>query len=206
MLKSPHFVSGDRAVLRTLVDDYPFATIVSNTSRGLVASHYPVMWESRDDEVTLVTHFGRPDEETHELVAGPVLVIVQGPHAYISPKWYPAGQFVPTWNHVTAHLQCDPELLDADENFAVLERLVDKFEGAGGTALRDHDAAARSIATGTVGVRLRVRSVEMLEKLSQNKPAPVVASVIDALAKRPNDLNQQLVDAMRSANADRLGG
>ena len=57
-----------------------------------------------------------------------VLVIIQGAHGYISPGWYDNDEFVPTWNHATAHLYGTPEILSDEENFRVLSHLVDHFE------------------------------------------------------------------------------
>ena len=112
-----------------------------------------------------------------------MLVIVQGAHGYISPGWYAEGDFVPTWNHVTAHLYGVPEILSDEENYAVLERLVDHFEERMPHPVSlDVDAdAARHIATGTVGLRIRVARFDARLKLSQNKAPEVRASIIGAL-------------------------
>lgn len=40
-------------------------------------------------DITVLSHFGRPDDDLHELGRHQVLVIVQGPHDYVSPSWYP---------------------------------------------------------------------------------------------------------------------
>ncbi|WP_456845379.1 FMN-binding negative transcriptional regulator [Cellulomonas sp. P5_C6] len=203
MLQNPKFATDDPRALRALVEGYPWATLVSSTDGGLVASHYPMLWEeTADDSMSLVTHLGRPDELNHRLDGSDVLVIVQGPHAYISTRWYPEGQFAPTWNHVTAHLTCRPEALSADENFAVLSRLVEHFEGTGEGArlLPSYDGPARAMARGTVGLRLHVRSFRMLEKLSQNKPPEVVAVVAAELERRPFDLHAALAAEMRRVN------
>ena len=58
-----------------------------------------------------------------------MLVVVQGPHDYVSSSWYAEGDDIPTWNHVTAHLYGVPEILSDEENFAVLSSLTDHFEG-----------------------------------------------------------------------------
>ena len=203
MLQNPKFATDDPAALRALVDGYPWATLVSSTDSGLAASHYPMLWEDRgDDAISLVTHLGRPDELNHRLDGSDVLVIVQGPHAYISTSWYPEGQFVPTWNHVSAHLTCRPEVLTAEENYAVLCRLVEHFEGTGEGArlLPAFDGPARAVARGTVGVRLHVESFRMVEKLSQNKPPEVVERLVEELEQRPFDLHAALAAEMRRAN------
>ena len=141
----------------------------------------PGAWSrTATDGITLVSHFGRPDETLHELGQHEILVIVQGPHDYVSPSWYPPGDLVPTWNHVTAHLYGTPEILSDDENYAMLARLTDHFEHdrPGGRSLDEDEEGTRRIAKGTVGLRLRVTRFDARAKLSQNKQPDVVQDVI----------------------------
>ncbi len=184
MRRTPHFLMTDPEEVRRLVRANPWATFVSATGAGVVASHYPVLLEeptaedpdaADPDSIVLVSHVGRPDEELHELGRHELLVIVQGPHGYVSPGWYPEGQVVPTWNHVTAHLYGTPELLDAEENYRVLEAMVDRFEAPmpEPRALHLDAEGTRRLALGTVGLRLRVTRFDARAKLSQNKPAEV---------------------------------
>ena len=79
-----HAVS-DEQVVRTLIAENPWATIVSAASAGLVASHYPVLLDD-SDELGILIHVGRADAEIHGFGSGEVLVIVAGPHGYISPS------------------------------------------------------------------------------------------------------------------------
>lgn len=184
MRQTPHFIASDIVEIKRLIRENPWATIVSNTAAGMVASHYPVILEEHTgDVVSIVSHFGRPDEQAHELGRHEVLVIIQGPHGYISPGWYPAGQFVPTWNHVTAHLWGTPEILTDDENFRVLGELVDAFEKRmpEPTSLQADEVTARVVARGTVGLRLRVTRFDARLKLSQNKAPEVVDRIVDEL-------------------------
>ncbi|MEO8528952.1 MAG: FMN-binding negative transcriptional regulator, partial [Pseudolysinimonas sp.] len=112
MRNTPHFLLTDPAEVKRLIRENPWMTYVSPTSHGLVSSHYATLLEETDDDtISIVSHFGRPDEQAHELGSHEVLVIVQGPHGYITPNWYAEGDFVPTWNHVTAHLYGTPEIL-----------------------------------------------------------------------------------------------
>ena len=82
----------------------PWMTLVSSTADGLVASHYAVLLDEDRDDLTIVGHVGRPDDLIHELGEHELLVVVQGPHGYISPGWYGDAASVPTWNFVSAHL------------------------------------------------------------------------------------------------------
>ncbi|WP_277959958.1 MULTISPECIES: FMN-binding negative transcriptional regulator [Frigoribacterium] len=186
MRHTPTFVLSDVDEVKRLIHENPWATIVSHTAAGLVASHYPVVLEQDDADpgaIVLVSHVGRPDERSHELGEHEVMVIVQGPHGYVSPGWYPAEQIIPTWNHVTAHLWGTPEILSDDENFRVLGELVDHFERVmpEPSTLTLDDEGSRRVAKGTVGIRLRVTRFDARAKLSQNKAPEVVDRIVDEL-------------------------
>lgn len=199
MRRTPHYLLDDVDEVKRLVRENPWATIVSNTSTGLVASHYPVVLEEDAEGISIVSHVGRPDEELHELGQHEVMVIIQGPHGYVSPGWYENSEFVPTWNHVTAHLYGTPELLSDEENFRVLGDLVDYFEQRREepVSLTIDEESARRIAIGTVGLRLRVTRFDARAKLSQNKSPKVVGRIIEALENDPHFAQPALAEEMR---------
>lgn len=196
MRHTPRYLMTDPNEVKRLIREHPWATFVSPTSSGLVASHYPVLLEEGDD-LTVLSHFGRPDDTLHELGRHEILVIVAGPHDYVSPSWYEPGDLVPTWNHVTAHLYGRPEILAEEENYAVLSRLTDHFEQhqPGGRSLGADVEGTRRTAKGTVGLRLRIDRFDARAKLSQNKGPEVVENVIAHLEER----NPALADEMRRA-------
>lgn len=202
MRYTPHYLLTDPEEVKRLIRENPWATIVSSTSNGIVASHYPVLLEEDADGISIVSHVGRPDERLHELGRHELLVIIQGPHGYISPGWYESDDFVPTWNHVTAHLYGTPELLSDDENFAVLGHLVDHFEQRmpQPMSLRIDETEARHIATGTVGLRLRVTRFDARLKLSQDKEVDVVERIIGNLESDGPYSSAALSAEMRRAN------
>ena len=192
MRYTPTFALTEIAEIKRLIRENPWATLVSHTDAGgLVASHYPVILEenaqSPEEDIVLVSHVGRPDEQLQELGRHDLLIIVQGPHGYISPGWYDANPAVPTWNFVTAHLTGTPELLRDDENLRVLDRLVDHFEDRMPDPRRLNGTAANSvyaarIVQGTVGFRLRVTRFTAKNKMSQNRPAETVERIISELS------------------------
>ncbi len=202
MRHTPHFLMTDVDEVRRLIGANPWATIVSHTGAGLVASHYPVLLDTSadagPDEIVLVSHVGRPDEVAHELGQHEVLVVFQGPHGYVSPAWYPPAQFVPTWNHVTAHCWGTPEILSDEENFRVLGELVDHFERPmpEPVSLDVDEATARRIALGTVGIRIRVSRFDARAKLSQNKAPEVVERIIAGLRADGPYASAALADEM----------
>ena len=209
MRYTPHYLLTDESEVKRLIRENPWATIVSNsTSKGLVASHYPVVLEEDAEGISIVSHVGRPDERAHELGEHEVLVIIQGAHGYVSPGWYEDDEFVPTWNHATAHLYGTPEILSDDENFQVLSNLVDHFEKRmpEPVSLQIDEDAARHIATGTVGIRIRVTRFDARLKLSQNKSPEVVERIIGALEGDGPYSSQPLADEMRRFYENGHGG
>jgi transcriptional regulator len=204
--KTPHYTTTDEAEIKRLIRENPWMTFVSNTSNGLIASHYATLMEEDADGISIVSHFGRPDELLHELGQHEMLVIVQGPHGYISPGWYAVGDFVPTWNHVTAHLYGTPEILSDDENFEILQRLVDHFEGPmpQPVSLDYDEERARRIAKGTVGLRIRVERIDARLKLSQNKKSEVRATIIEGLRGDGPYAHPGLADEMDRLELGRL--
>ncbi len=210
MRKTPAYITEDVDVVKRLIRENPWMTFVSNTSNGLVASHYATLLEEPrpddPDRISIVSHFGRPDEQLHELGQHEMLVIVQGPHGYISPGWYAEGDFVPTWNHVTAHLYGTPEILSDDENFTILQRLVDHFEAPmpAPVSLDYDEEKARRIAKGTVGLRIRVERIDARLKLSQNKTPEVRSTIIDALHGDGPYAHPGLGSEMERVEMDRL--
>ncbi|WP_203579599.1 FMN-binding negative transcriptional regulator [Microbacterium hibisci] len=183
MRQNPSFAMADVGEIRRLIEQNPWVTIVSSSDAGLVASHYAVLLDADRDDLTIVGHVGKPDDLIHGLGERELLVVVQGPHGYISPGWYGDTQSVPTWNFVSAHLSGVPEILSPEENLAVLERLVARFEsGMPQPRLmweppNDPDFVRR-LERGTVGFRLTPTKVVGKRKLSQNKPDEVVETVI----------------------------
>jgi transcriptional regulator len=186
MRQNPSFVLGDPDEIKRLIRENPWATLVSNTASGLVASHYPVLVDESSDELAIVSHVGKPDDQVLELGQHELLVIIQGPHGYISPSWYDPKPAVPTWNFIVAHLTGVPEILSDEENYRVLGSLVDHFEDRMPEPRRmegtpENAEYASRISTGTVGFRLTPTHVVAKNKLSQNRPAETVDRIIVGL-------------------------
>jgi transcriptional regulator len=198
-----HAVDDERAV-RALIAENPWATIVSHSESGLVASHYPVLLDDRSDQLAVLSHVGRPDEEVHRLGTSEVLLIVAGQHGYISPSWYIEDDRVaPTWNFSVAHCYGVPEILDPEENLRVLTRLVDHFEQRVEEPFElDPELGAR-VAKGTVGIRLPITRFVCKVKMSQDKDPQTQKQVLEALRGPGHYRQPELADEMERALAPR---
>lgn len=209
MIRTSDYEIRDEARVRDLVGAHGWATLVSVGDDGApVASHLPVLLEDTPpgEPMSLLSHVGRPDEVLHGLDSGrESLLIVQGPHGYVSPGWYGTSPAVPTWDYVAVHLWCAVELLGPEETYAVLSDTVDRYE-----AVRPHpvrlprvEEYARRIAQGAAGFRLRVVRWQGKAKLSQDKPRPVVERVAAALESDPRHAQPDLAAEVRAELARR---
>lgn len=182
MRHNPFHAETDVAVVRRLIAENPWATIVSLGTDELVASHYPVLLDDSTSELAIVTHVGRPDEKLHGFGSDELLLIVAGPHGYVSPSWYVEGDTqAPTWNFSVAHCYGVPQTLDERANLRVLTRLVEHFEQHVEHPVRlDQELGAR-LAKGTVGFRLPITRFVCKVKMSQDKDPRSQRQVLDAL-------------------------
>jgi transcriptional regulator len=208
MRHNPDYALDDEDAVKALIREHPWATMVSATADGLVASHYPFLLDEDADGIVLLSHVGRPDEQLHRLGETELLVIFYGPTGYVSPSWYLLPTAVPTWDFATVHAYGVPEILSADENLRVLERLVDHFERPLPNPFRmratlENERYAERIVHGTVGFSLRVTRFEGKDKMSQDKPAEVVERIVDALRQEGPYRNPALADriALTAAGA-----
>jgi transcriptional regulator len=197
MRANPHHFSDDPEVVRRLIRENPWAILVSANDGELIASHYPILLDEEADDLTILTHVGRPDERIHGFGESEIMLIVQGAHGYISPSWYAPGAIrAPTWNFSVAHCYGVPEILGEAENLDTLARLVEHFERhVPEPMLLESDGGAQ-LAKGTVGLRLAITRFVCKLKLSQDKDPVSRGQVLAALRAPGRYHHPELADDM----------
>ena len=106
MYTSRAFVETDLVELDRLIARDAFVTLVTVADGVPCISHLPVLYAREGDRIVIEGHWAKPNPQARH--AGPALLIVHGPHAYLSPGWYADKEEaarVPTWNYAVAHLQ-----------------------------------------------------------------------------------------------------
>ncbi|WP_328364283.1 FMN-binding negative transcriptional regulator [Streptomyces sp. NBC_00445] len=201
MLEQEIFRVEDPGWIRDLVRAHPWATLISHTAgHGLVVSHLPVLVEDTADAApTFLGHLAATDAEKHELGSHEVVVVLQGPHGYISPTWYEETPHVPTWNFTVLHVRGRPEVLDPADTYDVLSATVDHFEDRlpEPWRLARVEDYARRIAGGVTGFRLPATRVTAKAKLSQDEREEVVLRLAKALESEEPYARPELARAMR---------
>lgn len=199
------FVESDLTALDRLVAADNFITLVTVADGAPVVSHLPVLYQRDGERAELRGHWARPNPQAQH--AGRALVIVQGPHAYVSPAWYPdklAQARVPTWNYAVAHLDGVLETFDDESSLAVLVgELTDQHEAAAGSDWRfePERIEQRSQLRGIVGFRFVVDRITLKFKFNQNHPTANRSAVADHLDALGGDRHHAVAALMR----ERLG-
>ena len=179
-----HFRASGSAPLDALLRDYPFAVLITWVGEAQHISHLPLL---RDGD-RLLGHLAVANPHAAELGGGVSTAIFNGPHGYISPRWYGEGaRPVPTWNYAVAHISGLTQRLSSEETDALLERLVATYEPASLPSLSPAERQANLRAI--VGFSIQMDDVQVKLKMSQNRSSAQRASAVEALktSGRSND-------------------
>lgn len=186
-----HFQQPSIAAMHALMRAYPLATLVTLEADGLCANHLPMHLTAGDDHYGVLSgHIPRANPLWREVPQElDVLVIFQGPQAYITPSWYASknetGKVVPTWNYAVVHAHGNIRVIDdARWLIAHLETITRQQEATQNEAWAVADAPADYLEKlqGTlVGIEIPIRRLVGKWKLSQNRSEADRAGVVAGL-------------------------
>jgi transcriptional regulator len=202
----PHFnAMTDDTEIRTMVAEIGSAQLITVGADGYpLATLLPVIW--RGD--TVIAHMARANQHWKAIGADrPVLLVVTGPQAYISPNWYATkaehGKVVPTWNYSVVQLSGRATVHDdPDWVRGAVDELVDRHEGHRDQPWRSTDAPDKYIQgqlRAIVGVEIAVERVEAKAKFSQNRSDEDRAGVVSGLLQEDSRDAAAVAEQMRSA-------
>ncbi len=182
-----HFAETDLPTLHEFMRRHNFATLVTQQGNAPFASHLPMLLDSSvGTHGALLGHMARNNAQWRDFTGAEVLVMFQGPHAYVSPAWYEPGPMAaPTWNYMAVHAYGQARILPEDELVETLHRLVDENEKAFSLPWKlELTQTMRERAQGSiVGFEIRLSRIEGKFKLSQNRSEQDRRNVIAQLAK-----------------------
>jgi len=165
-------------VLHKLMEDQPFASLITMGSSGLFASHIPMVLQQNGGKGQLRGHISRANTQWRDYTPSvEALAIFSGPQHYITPNWYPekqeTGKVVPTWNYAVVHAYGYLKIIeDAEWLMAHLASLTNIHEAGSTVPWKVRDAPADYVASqvkGIVGLEMTVERLEGKWKVSQNR-------------------------------------
>ena len=180
------FVEHDRERLFELMERESFATLVSQLAGQPFATHLPLLVDRvAGSSGRLIGHMAKANPQAAAAAGQEVLVIFQGPHAYISPRWYAEENVVPTWNYVAVHAYGRLQVIDDEAaTLQILADYVRQYEraGEGGWQFDAESDYARRMATAVIAFQIELTRIEGKWKLNQNHPVERRQRVVTALS------------------------
>ena len=175
----------DRELLEALIESIGFGMVFAETEHGPRVAHTPML---SDRAGKIHFHLANGNALARHLDGANALIVINGPDAYISPRWYESRDAVPTWNYVTLEMEglvrkLPPESL-ADHVGELAARHEGQLGGDHPWTINDLTPEKWGRLFGSItGYEMDVKAWRPTFKLSQNKPAEDREMIADALVE-----------------------
>jgi transcriptional regulator len=203
----------DLPLLQQAMKQSDLATLVTTTSRGLVATHLPLLLDETTGEYgTLTGHVSRANVQWRETdVEAEALVIFLGLDSYVTPNWYPAkqetGRVVPTWNYAAIHAYGRINFFEDVERIrTVVTELTRKHEASFPAPWQVTDAPSVYIDAqlkAIIGFDLEILRLEGKQKFNQNRSLEDRLGVIEGLRGLGDERKTEVAELMEEIESQR---
>lgn len=189
----------DVGEIRDFIQTNSFGTLVSTKQGTPIATHLPFVLNKKGDDYYITGHmaYGNPQWRTFE-TCGDVLVMFQGPNAYISSSWY-ERENVPTWNYQAIHIYGKASILEKDELIEELTVMLEKYEKHRENPILWDKLSPELLEKelkGIVGFNIKVEEIQAAYKLSQNRNEIDYANIVDRLQNEETPNSKQMAEVM----------
>ncbi len=178
-----HSEQTNRETLFEVIREFSFATVVTHDGQAPFASHVPIVLDDAAETPRLLGHIARANPQWKQFGDDDVLVIFEGPHAYVSPSWYESEQAVPTWNYVAVHAYGRARIIDGDELTNLVDRTVANYESGRATPWKNElpEDFRAGLLEAIVGFEIPIDRLEGKFKLGQSRPEADARGAISGL-------------------------
>lgn len=193
-----------------LVEDHPWALLVSNGEDGPLVTNLPLLLErGRGEHGVLVGHIARANAHSRVLEAAAgasTLAVFHGPWSYVTPSWYPGRDMPGTYYYTAVHCYGRIRLQPVQALEAALGVLNQRMEGdiEDGWSMDEipHSEISRRLPA-ILGFELEIERLEAKFKLGQDEPRRDALAVASRLGASGDPERQRLAEVVRRANEDR---
>jgi transcriptional regulator len=199
----------DASRMHTHIAEHPLGAWVCTAHSQLIANHIPFVLDVQHGaHGRLLGHVSRANPVWRELAGGASSVVMfMGPHAYITPSWYPGkhqhGKVVPTWNYVTVHAHGVANAIeDTDWILDVITRLTDAQESKRAAPWKVSDSPSAYIEKmlrAVVGIEITIKRLEGRLKVSQDEDEQDRLGTVEGLRRMHEAPSKVLADLVSGA-------
>jgi len=195
----PYYREKDEQKLIGFMQAHNFANLVSSVKNVPMATHLPFVIEKREDKLFLVAHMAKANPQWESFTENELLIIFQGPHAYVSPAYYEKQQNVPTWNYIAVHAYGKAKIIDKEEDvMSLMERTIHTFEKGFYEQWKSLSPEYVSgMLKAIVAFEIEVSKLDGKFKLSQNKTKNEQSTIITAFEKNDDSVVKEIAAEMK---------
>ncbi len=190
---------------RAFISARRFANVIVNGSEGLLAAHIPLILLPQKDGWLLEGHVARSNLFGAAADGAQGLAIFNGADAYVAAGFYPSktvhGKVAPTWNYQAVHAAGKMNTFSGESDLiSHLVRLTNYLEADEPNPWTVEDAPdgfAEKLVPHIIGFRMKIETLEGIEKLNQNSREADRLGVINGLSKRNVPHELPILEKMR---------
>lgn len=183
-----------------MMKSYPFALLISVDGHLPLATHLPLEIREQDGKIYATGHIAYGNMQKNTLDDNrDVLLIFQGPHAYISSSWYTIEE-VPTWDYLVVHAYGKARVITEDELKSALTTMLTHYESNSENGRLWHTFDPKLLESemkGIVGFEIEITSIQAAAKMSQNRSDTDYQSIVVELGKSNELRDVQVAEWMR---------
>lgn len=176
------------------IEDQSFASFISNdkgTTRVTAAAIIYNRVISNDSRFSheFIGHIAKRNPQVEAIKAGlDAVALVQGPDAYISPRWNVENPGLPTWSYLSVQLRGVFDIVTkTDETREVLSKTIAHLERDAEKPWTLIDASPKLVEQmmqHIVAFRFKVEDMQGVKRLNQNKSLADRRGIIEGLSTR----------------------
>jgi transcriptional regulator len=187
----------DSEIILAFLKQNNFPAIVTFDGKRLIATHAPVEVIEDENGIIIYSHISRANPQWKSFDGQEILLIFQGAHTYISPRWYNHIN-VPTWNYEIVHVYGKVREIQGNDLFSLLSRLVQNHESNTPYRLEElPQDFVRKEMKGVFGFAVDVTHIDAGYKLSQNRNDEDHENIIRELKNRGDENSRKIATSMR---------
>ena len=194
------FYERDQKEAFHFMQSHSFATLVSGNNANFTASHLPFVVEMVGEQILLTSHLAKNNPQLKEYAANEVLIIFNGPHAYVSPIHYESKLSVPTWNYIAVHAYGKIKFLtETNQVIAALEKTISFYDHSYQIQWDELPLDYKTrMLNGISAFETDITSVQMQKKMSQNKTENEKNKIVKSLENSMNGHERELAVYMNN--------
>lgn len=118
-----HFTEKDWASIKSFIELFPLATLITSFDNEIFTSHIPLIFEGDK----LLAHINKDNPQFNHLHDSKVELIFHSGDAYISPSEFETDE-LPTFNYAKVHVKGEATFIDESQLIKSLVDMTDRMD------------------------------------------------------------------------------